>query len=137
MLEREPAPDVVADAGANAAAVAEQAMALVLACAKSVVHLDERMHAGPWDKAAHKSVELSGPHRRRRGPGRDRPAFRAHGACDGHACDRLRSVREEPARLRGAVTLEEIWRQSDVISLHCPLTDDNRNLVAKQAMPDR
>ncbi|MEZ0307950.1 MAG: NAD(P)-dependent oxidoreductase, partial [Ramlibacter sp.] len=51
---------VVAAAGANAAAVAEQAMALVLACAKSVVHLNDRMHNGHWDKATHKSVELSG-----------------------------------------------------------------------------
>ena len=37
---------VVAAAGANAAAVAEHALALLLACAKSVVALDARMHAG-------------------------------------------------------------------------------------------
>ena len=51
---------VVAAVGANAAAVAEQALALLLACAKSVVALNERMHAGHWDKATHKSVELEG-----------------------------------------------------------------------------
>ena len=54
--------EVVAAAGANAAAVAEQALALLLACAKSVVTLDARMHAGHWDKATHKSVELERPH---------------------------------------------------------------------------
>ena len=52
--------EVVAAAGANAAAVAEQALALLLACAKSVVALNDRMHAGHWDKASHKSVELEG-----------------------------------------------------------------------------
>jgi D-3-phosphoglycerate dehydrogenase len=52
--------EVRAAAGANAAAVAEQALALLLACAKSVVQLNERMHAGHWDKATHKSVELHG-----------------------------------------------------------------------------
>ena len=52
--------EVVAAVGANAAAVAEQALALLLACAKSVVTLNERMHAGHWDKATHKSVELEG-----------------------------------------------------------------------------
>ena len=52
--------EVVAAVGANAAAVAEQALALLLACAKSVVVLNERMHAGHWDKATHKSVELEG-----------------------------------------------------------------------------
>ena len=51
---------VVAAAGANAAAVAEHALALLLACAKSVVALDARMHAGHWDKSTHKSVELAG-----------------------------------------------------------------------------
>ena len=45
--------EVVAAVGANAAAVAEQALALLLACAKSVVALDARMHAGHWDKATH------------------------------------------------------------------------------------
>ena len=52
--------EVVAAAGANAAAVAEQALALMLACAKSVVQLDARMHASHWDKATHKSLELQG-----------------------------------------------------------------------------
>ena len=41
-------------------ASAEQAMALLLACAKSVVDLNTRMHAGHWDKATHKSIELHG-----------------------------------------------------------------------------
>src|SRR4029079_14927967 len=51
---------VVAAVGAHAAAVAEQALALLLACAKSLVWLDQRMHAGHWDKATHKSIELEG-----------------------------------------------------------------------------
>jgi hypothetical protein len=52
--------EVRAAAGANAAAVAEHALALLLACAKSVVQLNARMHARHWDKATHKSVELHG-----------------------------------------------------------------------------
>ena len=51
---------MTAAVGANAAAVAEQALALLLGCAKSVVLLNARMHAGHWDKATHKSVELAG-----------------------------------------------------------------------------
>jgi D-3-phosphoglycerate dehydrogenase len=50
---------VSAAVGANAAAVAEQALALLLGCAKSVVALDARMHGGHWDKATHKSLELA------------------------------------------------------------------------------
>ena len=52
--------EVRAAIGANAAAVAEQALALLLACAKSVGVLNTRMHAGHWDKATHKSIELHG-----------------------------------------------------------------------------
>jgi len=28
-----------------------------------------------------------------------------------------------------AVDLETIWRESDAVSLHCPLTDDNRGML--------
>ena len=35
-------------------------VALLLACAKSVNTLNARMHAGHWDKATHKSLELKG-----------------------------------------------------------------------------
>ncbi|MFL6715780.1 MAG: NAD(P)-dependent oxidoreductase, partial [Burkholderiaceae bacterium] len=52
--------EVLAAAGANAAAVAEQALALMLACAKSITTLNARMHAGHWDKSTHKSLELEG-----------------------------------------------------------------------------
>lgn len=46
--------------GANAAAVAEHTWAMILACAKSVITLDQRMRQGHWDKSTHKSVELEG-----------------------------------------------------------------------------
>lgn len=52
--------EVVAAVGANAAAVAEQALAPLLACAKSVVGAGCSTHAGHWDKATHKSLELGG-----------------------------------------------------------------------------
>jgi len=51
---------MLAAAGANAAAVAGQALVLLLACAKSVVTLDARMRAGHWDKATRKGIELEG-----------------------------------------------------------------------------
>ena len=44
----------------NADAVAEHTWALLLACAKSVTHLNARMHEGHWDKPVHKSLELKG-----------------------------------------------------------------------------
>ncbi|HSI53057.1 MAG TPA: NAD(P)-dependent oxidoreductase [Ramlibacter sp.] len=120
---------VVAAAGANAAAVAEQAMALVLACAKSVVHLNDRMHHGHWDKATHKSVELSGRTVGVVGLGAIGLRFaRMANAMDMRVIGFDPFAKNLPAYVE-PVELDEIWRQSDVISLHCPLTDDNREMV--------
>ncbi len=34
------------------------------------------------------------------------------------------------------VPLEEIWRQSDIISFHCPLTDENRHMVNEKTIAE-
>jgi D-3-phosphoglycerate dehydrogenase len=120
---------VVAAAGANAAAVAEQALALLLACAKSVVTLNARMHAGHWDKATHKSIELEGRTIGVIGLGAiglrfarvaDAMGMRVLGF-DPYAKDLPNCVERSD--------LETIWRESDAISLHCPLTSDNAKLL--------
>ncbi|MEY4749197.1 MAG: hypothetical protein RIQ60_1411 [Pseudomonadota bacterium] len=121
--------EVVAAVGANAAAVAEQAMALLLAGAKSVVALNERMHAGHWDKSTHKSIELEGRTVGVIGLGAiglrfarmaDSMGMRVRG-CDPYAKDLPAYVQR--------VELETLWREADAISLHCPLTSDNANLL--------
>ncbi len=121
--------EVRAAVGANAAAVAEQALALLLACAKSVVQLNTRMHAGHWDKATHKSVELLGRTIGLVGLG-------AIGQRFARMCDAMGMkvigfdpfAQNLPAHIR-PVDLETIWRESDAISLHCPLTPENREIV--------
>lgn len=121
--------EVVAAVGANAAAVAEQALALLLACAKSVPQLNERMHAGHWDKATHKSLELSGRTIGLIGLG-------AIGLRFAKMVDALGMrvlgfdpfAKNLPDYVQPA-DLETIWRESDAISLHCPLSDDNRGLL--------
>jgi len=121
--------EVVAAAGANAAAVAEHAMALLLACAKSVVTLDARMHAGHWDKATHKSVELEG---RTLGlVGLGAIGLRVARIADAMGMRVLGFdpyAKDLPAHVE-RVDLEAIWRGSDAISLHCPLTADNAKLI--------
>ena len=126
--------EVRAAVGANAAAVAEQALALLLACAKSVVKLDRRMHAGHWDKATHKSVELHGRTVGLVGLG-------AIGQRFARMCDAMGMkvigfdpfAGNLPDYIRG-VDLETIWRESDAISLHCPLTPENRAMVNAQTL---
>jgi len=120
---------VVAAVGANAAAVAEQALALLLACAKSVVTLDERMHAGHWDKATHKSVELEGRTVGVIGLGAIGLRFaRMADAMGMRVLGFDPYAKDLPAYIE-STDLATIWRESDAISLHCPLTADNAKLI--------
>ena len=120
---------VVAAVGANAAAVAEQALALLLACAKSVVTLNERMHAGHWDKATHKSVELEGRTVGVIGLGAIGLRFaRMADAMGMRVLGFDPYAKDLPAYIENT-DLATIWRESDAISLHCPLTADNAKLV--------
>ena len=127
--------EVVAAIGANASAVAEQAVALLLACAKSVVQLDARMHQGFWDKATHKSVELDGRTVGVIGLGAIGQRF----AKVAHAMG-MRVVgydpyaKDLPDYVERVDELETIWREADAISLHCPLTPENANLLNERTL---
>ena len=121
--------EVVAAVGANAAAVAEQAMALLLAAAKSVVALNERMHAGHWDKATHKSIELEGRNIGVIGLGAIGLRFaRMADAMGMRVLGFDPYAKDLPAYVQ-RVDLETLWREADAISLHCPLTSDNTNML--------
>ena len=121
--------EVVAALGANAAAVAEQALALLLAAAKSVVILNDRMHAGHWDKATHKSVELDGRTVGVIGLGAIGLRFaRMADAMDMRVLGFDPYATNLPAYIT-PVDIDTIWRESDAISLHCPLTADNAKLI--------
>ena len=131
---RERGIEVRAAVGANAAAVAEQALALLLACAKSVVPLNTRMHAGHWDKATHKSIELSGRTIGLIGLG-------AIGRRFARMCDAMDMkvlgfdpyAKQLPPYIQ-SVDLDTLYRESDAISLHCPLTADNRQMINAQSL---
>lgn len=125
---------VVAAAGANAAAVAEHALALLLACAKSVVALNTRMHAGHWDKATHQSMELEGRTVGIIGLGAIGLRFaRMADAMGMHVLGFDPYATQLPPYVQ-ATDLAKIWRMSDVISLHCPLTADNTGLLNAQTL---
>ena len=126
--------EVVAAAGANAAAVAEHAMALLLACAKSVVALNERMHTGHWDKATHKSVELEGRTVGVVGLGAIGRRFaRMADAMGMRVLGHDPFAQDLPPYLQ-LVDLATLWRESHAISLHCPLTADNTQLLNAQTL---
>lgn len=126
--------EVVAAVGANAAAVAEQALALLLACAKSVVQLNARMHDGHWDKATHKSLELGGRTIGLIGLGAIGLRFAKMADALGMRVIGFDPFAKNLPDYVHSVDMETIWRDSDAISLHCPLTDENRHLLNAETL---
>lgn len=115
--------------GANAAAVAEHTWALILACAKSVITLDQRMRQGHWDKSTHKSVELEGRTLGLVGLG----AIGSRVARIGRAFG-MKVVAYDPFAKTfpdecESSSLNDLLQQADVISLHCPLTEQTRQMI--------
>lgn len=125
---------VKAAVGANAAAVSEHAWALILACAKSVPTLDARMKAGHWDKSTHKSLELAGRTLGLVGLG----AIGRRVAKVALAFE-MSVVAYDPYAKDGVDGIElvddldTLYAKSDIISLHCPLTDDNQKMLNANA----
>lgn len=125
---------VVAAVGANAAAVAEHALALLLACAKSVVRLNQRMHQGHWDKSTHKSLELEGRTVGLVGLGAIGFRFARMADAMGMRVLGFDPYASEVPQCVERVDLDTLMRQSDVISLHCPLTAENAKLLNAQTL---
>ena len=101
----------------------------MLACAKSVPLLDARMRAGHWDKAVHKSLELHGRTVGLVGLGAIGLRFaRMADAMGMNVLGFDPYAKELPSFVRPA-DLDALWKAADVISLHCPLTEENRNLL--------
>ncbi|MEM5339557.1 NAD(P)-dependent oxidoreductase [Paraburkholderia azotifigens] len=125
---------VRAAVGANAAAVAEHAWALILACAKSVPQLDTRMREGHWDKSTHKSLELEGRTLGLVGLGAIGRRVAAIGAAFGMSVLAFDPyAKEAPAGVK-LVSLDELYAASDIVSLHCPLTAENRQMLNRDTL---
>ena len=120
--------------GANADAVAEHTWALIFDCAKGISHLNARMHKGHWDKAAHKSLELKGKTLGLVGLGAIGQRVASVGTALG-----MRVIAYDPyaAKAPAGITMCElatVVAESDVLSLHCPLTPQNRNMIDRDVL---
>ena len=124
---------VVVAAGANAQSVAEHAIALLLATVKRILPLDSGLRAGKWEKAGFSGKELSGMTMGLVGFG----AIARHTAALAKAFGIRVSAYDpftEEAIFAGAgvarvSTVADILEGSDIVSLHCPLTPETRNML--------
>jgi D-3-phosphoglycerate dehydrogenase len=121
----------IAAVGSNSQAVAELALALILACARRISWLDQRMHEGHWDKQSYTGFELSGATLGVVGCGSIGGRVVRFAQAIGMrviVCDPYLAVQQLPEGV-DKVELEELLASSDVVSLHCPLDDSTRNML--------
>lgn len=118
--------------GANAQSVAEHALALMLSVARRIPWLDHRIRLGHWDKTKTSGLELA---RKTLGIvgagsiGRTLASLVVPLRMRVVAYDPFVPENVEPNRLEMVPTLEELLQRSDVISLHCPLTPQNKGMI--------
>lgn len=122
--------------GGNTVTTAEHAIALMMSVCRNIPAATASVKAAKWEKSKFLGVELSGKTLGIIGIGRigSLVAKRAHGlemkviAFDPY-------ISAEAAEKMGVelVTLDELYRSADVISLHCQLTNETRGMIGKEA----
>lgn len=128
---------VVVAGGANAQSVAEQALALLLSVARSTAYLDRRLRSGHWDKATYAGTELTGKSIGLIGLGAIGRAFLALLVPFGmtvRVYDPYISADLLPSGAEAVDSVDALLEASDIVSLHCPLTPENRGLIGAAAL---
>lgn len=128
----------IPDPGADA--VAEMALALMLALLRNVVAADRDLRAGRWRKTAHLGRRLSGKTLGIVGAGNIGTRVGSLGRLLG--MDVLGCVEHPDAEARRRLSragvaladLDQVLTQSDVVSLHVPLTPATRGLIDETAL---
>ena len=118
-------------AGVNAAAVAEHTMAMLLCWYKNLLPLDRSLREG-GELPDYAGAELAGKTVGVVGLGAiGKKVARYCGAFD----MRVLGYSRRPAALPGVelVDLDTLYRESDVVTLHVPLTGETRHLVGQAA----
>jgi len=129
--------DVMNTPGANANAVAEEVIALMLADARHVVPADASTRAGKWEKKNFMGREITGKTVGIVGLGAiGRLAARRLGGFDVQILAFDPVLSEAAAERLGVtlVSLEELFAQSDYVSLHIPENEHTQGLVNKDLL---
>lgn len=124
---------VVASPQASTVAVAEATMALILALARMIPEANRALKEGLWLKSKLVGFELKGKVLGIIGFGRIGKAVAKRAlAFDMNvmAYD-IRDIKEEAESMgvKVATTLEELLRESDIITLHIPLNESTRHMI--------
>jgi D-3-phosphoglycerate dehydrogenase / 2-oxoglutarate reductase len=128
---------VLAAVGANAHSVAEHALMLMLTLIKDVRNQDAFVRGGGWEKKSYKGPELRGRTLGLIGVGVIGRALAMMAEPVGLitiAYDPFAPAEAFGAHAKRVETLDALLSSSDVVSLHCPLTPQTRNLIGAREL---
>jgi D-3-phosphoglycerate dehydrogenase len=122
-------------AGANADAVAEHALALMLSLRRGLPTLDRKVRAGGWEGTAYQGRDF-------RGARVGIVGFGSIGRATARLANALGASVVVLRRAGGALAdgfdfepeLDRLLRDVDILSLHCPLTDATRGLIGRREL---
>lgn len=115
----------------NRDAVGEHAVGLLLAMADNIAHGDAEIRKGLWRREANRGFEIGGRTVGIIGFGNMGSSFarRLQGfGCKIIAYDKYKPAGYAPSNVE-EVTLEELQRRAEIVSLHVPLTAETRYMV--------
>lgn len=118
-------------------AVAEYTMCLIFALARPVTAADASMKSGLWLKKELRGIEIHGKILGVIGMGNIGSAVAKLGAALGMIIlgyDPLIPPSEIQARAAQPVELHELYRRSDIITIHVPLSPETRGMINGQAL---
>jgi D-3-phosphoglycerate dehydrogenase len=117
---------------ATTVAVAELAMSMMLALVREIPRADHSMKEGKWLKKEFEGTELNGKVLGIIGMGRIGAAVGTRAAAFGMTLvgyDPLIEAKEIKDRGAEPVSLADLYKRADVITLHIPLTPESKNMI--------
>ena len=121
---------------ATTTTVAELTLGLMLSAVREIARADASLKAGKWLKKEFEGAELSGKTLGVIGFGRIGAAVAKRAAAfDMKILGYDPNITDEDIELRGGnpVSLDELLKQSDMITMHLPLTADTKNMLNSAA----
>ncbi len=121
---------------ATTTAVAELTMALMLSAVREIARADSSLKAGQWLKKEFEGFELSGKTLGVIGFGRIGAAVARRAAAFDMTIlgyDPMVPADEITKRGGSPVSMDELLKQSDMITMHLPLTDETKSLINADA----
>lgn len=123
--------------GANSQSVAEMTVGHMIALARNSLTLDREVRSGLWIRSVDRGVELAGLSLGIVGYGSIGRRVGSIAEAIGMTLfiyDPFISDCDMPATAFRKSTLEQLLESADVISLHCPLTKETRNIINSERL---